>query len=83
MIFVRILLTECAKDSENPKLQKIFVPCLFWADDQVLLSKTKDGQEQPNILAKYSSDWKLKDNINKTKSLIFNKSGTLETGNKN
>ena len=75
-------LINCAKNSETSKLQKIFVPCLFWADDLVLLYKTKDGQEQLDILAKYSSDWKLKDNIDKTKSLIFNKSGTRETGNK-
>ena len=54
------------------------MPCLFWADDLVLLSKTKDGlQKQLDILAKYSSDWKFKVNIDKTKSLIFNKSGRL------
>ena len=54
------------------------MPCLFWADDLVLLSKTKDGlQKQLDILAKYSADWKRKVNIGKTKSLIFNKSGRL------
>ena len=67
-----------ADDSETPKLQKIFVPCPFWANDLVLLSKTKDRlQKQLDILAKYSSDWKLKVNSDKTKSLIFNKSGRL------
>ena len=54
------------------------MPCLVWADDLVLLSITKDGlQKQLDIPAKYSSDWKLKVNTDKTKSLIFNKSGRL------
>ena len=71
-------LINSANDSETPKLQEIFVPCLFWADDLVLLSKTKDGlQKQLDILTKYSADWKLKVNIDKTKSLNFNKSGRL------
>ena len=44
----------------------------------VLLSKTKDGlQKQLDIPAKYSCNWKLKVNIDKIKSLIFNKSGRL------
>ena len=34
-------LINSANDSETPKLQEIFVPCLFWADDLVLLSKKK------------------------------------------
>ena len=71
-------LINSANDSDTPKLQEIIVPCLFWADDLVLLSKTKDGlQKQLDTLAKYPSDWKLKVNIDKTKSLIFNKSGRL------
>ena len=71
-------LINSANDSETPKLQEIFVPCLFWADDLVLLSKTKDGvQKQLDILAKYSHDWKIKVNTDKIKSLIFNKSGRL------
>ena len=54
------------------------MPCLVWADDLVLLSITKDGlQKQLDIPAKYSSDWKLKVNTDKTKSLIFNKSCRL------
>ena len=51
---------------------------MFWADDLVSLSKTKDGlQKQLDSLTKYSSDWKLKVNIDKTKRLTFNKSGRL------
>ena len=65
-------LIDGTNDSETPKLQEIFVPCLFWADDLVLLSRTKDWlQKQLDIQAKYSSDWKLKVNIDKTKSLIL------------
>ena len=78
MTDLRSDLINSANDSETPKLQEIFVLYLFWADDLVLLSKTKDGlQKQLDILAKYSSDWKLKVNIDKAKSLIFNKSGRL------
>ena len=43
-------LINSANDSETPKLHEIFVPCLFWADELVLLSNTKDGlQNQPDI----------------------------------
>ena len=69
-------LINSANNSETPKMQEIFVLCLFSADDLVLVSKTKDGlQKLLYIPTKYSSDSKLKDNIDKTKSLIFNKSG--------
>ena len=71
-------LINSANDSETPKLREIFVSCLFWADDLLLLSKVKDGlQKQLDIPAKYSSDFKLKVNIDKTKSRSFNKSGRL------
>ena len=39
-------LINSANDSETSKLQEIYVPCLFWADDLVLLSKTKDGVQK-------------------------------------
>ena len=60
-----------ANDAETPKLQEISVPCLFG------LMTCFGLQKQLDILAKYSADWKLNVNIDKTKSLIFNKSGTL------
>ena len=57
------------------------MPCLFWADDLVLISKTKEGlQELLNILDKYSADWKMKVNIEKTKVVIFNKQGWVLKG---
>ena len=52
------------------------VPCLFWADDLLLISKSKQGlQKQIEIVAQYCSDWKLKLNVEKTKTVIFNKAG--------
>ena len=55
-----------------------YISCLLWADDLVLLSKAKKGlQEQIDILAGYSDNWKLKVNIEKTKEIIFNKSRRL------
>ena len=41
-------------------LSDIKVPCLFWADDLVLISTTKEGlQKQINFVDKYCNDWKL------------------------
>ena len=59
------------------------MPCLFWADDLVLISKTKEGfQELRNILDKYLADWKMKVNFEKTKVVIFNKQGWVLKGEK-
>ena len=59
------------------------MPCLFWADDLVLIFKTKEElQELLNILNKYSADWKMKVNIEKTKVVIFNKQGWALKGEK-
>ena len=54
------------------------VPCIFCADDLLLISKTKEGlQELLNILDKYSADWKMKGILKKTKVVIFNKQGRI------
>ena len=51
---------------------------MFWADDLILISKSKEGlQEHLNILADYCEEWKLRVNIDKTKIIIFNKGGRL------
>ena len=77
-IYMNDLCTELMKSSDNSNLIQLgdcIVPCLFWADDLVLISKTKEGlQELLNILDKYSADWKMKMNIEKTKlSFSINK----------
>ena len=79
-IYMNDLCTEPLKSSDNSNLIDLgdcTVPCLFWADDLVLVSKTKEGlQELLNILDKYSTDWKMKVNIEKTKAVIsINKDG--------
>ena len=66
-IYMNDLCTDLLKSSDNSNLIELgdcTVACLFWADDLVLISKTKEGlQELLNILDKYSADWKMKVNI--------------------
>ena len=51
-------------------------PCLFWADDLLLISKFKQGlQKQIEIVDQYCSDWKLTLKVEKTKTVTFNKTG--------
>ena len=69
------LCTELLKSSDNSNLIELgdcTFPCLFLVDNLVLTSETKEGlQELLNILDKYSADWKMKVNIEKTKVVIF------------
>ena len=81
-IYMNDLCTELLKSSDNCnliELEDFTVPCLFCADDLVLISKIKKGlHELLNILDKYSADWKMKVNIEKTKVVIFNKQGRVK-----
>ena len=53
-----------------------FVNCLMFADDLVIMSETPTGlQSALSKLQKYTEDWNLTININKTKVIIFNKGG--------
>ena len=55
--------------------------CLLYADDIVLLSKSAEGlQNALNCLSEFCLRWNLKVNINKTKVIIFNKSGKILKG---
>ena len=61
-------------ETEAPIINE--VSCLFWADDFLLISKSKQGlQKQIEIVDQYCSDWKLTLNVEKTKTIIFNKAG--------
>ena len=52
--------------------------CLMHADDFILFSQRERGlQNCHNILETYCEHWCLDININKAKSLVFNKSGKL------
>ena len=54
------------------------VNCLMYADDIVLLSNSKEGlQNSLSNLKEFCDSWNLKINIEKTKIIIFNKSGKL------
>ena len=49
-------------------INDIKIPCLFWADDLVLISTTKDGlKHQLNVVNDCCSDWKLTLNAEKQK----------------
>lgn len=52
--------------------------CLLYADDVILVSKTAPGlQRCINKLEEYCDQWCLEVNLDKSKVLIFNKSGKL------
>ena len=60
------------------KLYKENINCLMFADDVVLTSETAEGlQHALDKLEAYSKKWLLKINCEKTKIMIFNKSGKL------
>ena len=63
-------------ETETPIINDNKVPCLFWADDLLLISKSRQGlQKQIEIVDQYFSDWKHTLNVEKTKTVIFNKAG--------
>ena len=63
-------------ETEAPIINDKKVPCVFWADDLLLISKFKQGlQKQIEIVDQYCSDWKLTLNVAKTKTVVFNKAG--------
>ena len=54
------------------------ISSLLYADDLVLISDSEQGlQNKLNILNDYCNEWCLKVNTNKTKIIIFNKTGKL------
>ena len=63
-------------ETEAPIINDHKVPCLFWADDLLLISKSKQGlQKQIEIVDQYCSHWKFTLNVEKTKTVIFNNAG--------
>ncbi len=60
------------------KLYNENINCLMFADDAVLLSETREGLQQSlEKIKEYCDNWLLKINSDKTKVMIFNKSGRL------
>ena len=59
-------------EQDTPTINDIKIPCLFWEDDSVLISTTKDGlQNQLNVVNDYCSDWKLTPKSRKNKNSNF------------
>jgi hypothetical protein len=56
------------------------VPCLQYADDIVLLSESAQGLQNLLNKLKICDKWNLHVNINKSKVMIFNKSGKILKG---
>ena len=58
--------------------------CLLYADNLVLISRSAAGlQNQINLLHKYCEKWLLTTNLNKTKTLIFQRQHRKSTREKN
>ena len=48
----------------------------MYTDDIVIFSSSPEGlQQKLNSIEKYSDDWAMQVNFNKTKVIIFNKAG--------
>ena len=64
------------EDCEPVTLNNKPMSCMLYADDLVLLSESSHGlQRCLNKLNEYCNTWKLTVNIDKTKIMIFNKTG--------
>ena len=54
---------------------------LFWADDIIMFTKEENTLcEMPKTLGEYTNENKLEINTDKTKVMIFNKTGRLMRG---
>ena len=61
-------------NSDPPYLGELSISCLLYADDLVILSRTKEGlQESIDTLHKFTDKWFLEINKSKTKCLVFSK----------
>ena len=67
-----------SNNNDAPKISNLEVLCLFWVDDLLLISDSKEGLHQHlDVLEKYCKDWKLSVNNDKIKVVTFNKNGKL------
>ena len=71
-LYVNDLPTRLHNWLDNPMLADKSVNCLVYADDLVLISKSKEGlQAQLDALNVYCDEWELNINIDKTKIMII------------
>lgn len=67
-------------DCDPVNLQDSEISCLLYADDLVIVSKSHSGlQRALDKLSNYCQKWGLYVNLEKTKVIIFNKSGRVIT----
>ena len=81
-LLFNIFLSDFAKEidalEDKVKLENSEIAALVWADDIICLSESESGlQKLLNVLDTYCQDNKLEINTDKTKCMIFNKSGRL------
>ena len=76
-IYINDFPKKLAEGQTSPvKIAGKDINCLMWADDIIILSKTKEGLQQSlNNMYKYCQEWKLEINRKKTKVIVFNKTG--------
>ena len=73
-IFINDLIENLPTFDSCPKLGSLSLNCLFYADDLVLIAKSReDLQKLIDSLYEYSNKWFLGVNIKKTKTLLFSK----------
>ena len=72
-IFINDLIKLCDQTAnDSPDLDGVRVSCLLYADDLVLISRSKNGlQNLLNTLDDFCTNWFMKVNLKKTKCLIF------------
>ena len=79
-IFLSDLQTKIESKENNPTMlgHNHFIGCLIWADDLLLLSQSESGlSKMLQALNQYATTNELHINIDKTKIMIFNKTGRL------
>ena len=77
-IFMADLAKKLDMSEGLPKITNMEISSIFWADDIVMFSESEDGlKTMIKILEEYVIENKLKINVDKTKVMIFNKTGRL------
>ena len=77
-IFMADLARKLQMAEGKVKVNDTEVSSIFWADDIILLSESENGlRNMIKILEEYSNENKLRVNTDKTKVMIFNKTGRL------
>ncbi len=77
-IFLADLPQLLGNDIQSTKPTLHHPSCLFWADDIVLFSESEEGMHKMlKTLEKYCKENELTLNTDKTKCMIFNKTGRL------